>query len=63
MKNQTVAKERRPIAFGLALVVLLIWAACGPFFDYSQGWQLVVNTALKAASGTGRRARLRAAAT
>jgi low affinity Fe/Cu permease len=48
MKNQTVAKERRPIAFGLALVVLLIW---GPFFDYSQGWQLVVNTALKAASG------------
>ena len=33
-----------PIAFGLALVALLIWAACGPFFDYSQGWQLVVNT-------------------
>jgi low affinity Fe/Cu permease len=33
-----------PITFGLALAVLLIWAACGPFFDYSQGWQLVVNT-------------------
>lgn len=33
-----------PVAFGVALLALLIWAACGPFFDYSQGWQLVVNT-------------------
>jgi low affinity Fe/Cu permease len=33
-----------PIAFGIALASLLIWACCGPLFDYSQGWQLVVNT-------------------
>ncbi|TMJ33678.1 MAG: low affinity iron permease family protein, partial [Alphaproteobacteria bacterium] len=33
-----------PIAFGLALLTLLIWVGCGPFFNYSQGWQLVVNT-------------------
>ena len=31
-----------PIAFGLALLTLLIWVGCGPFFNYSQGWQLVV---------------------
>jgi low affinity Fe/Cu permease len=33
-----------PITFGLALVALIAWAASGPYFDYSQGWQLLVNT-------------------
>lgn len=31
-------------AFVLALSVVLIWAATGPFFDYSATWQLVINT-------------------
>lgn len=31
-------------AFGLAAVVILIWAATGPLFDYSDKWQLVINT-------------------
>lgn len=31
-------------AFGLALMSVLIWAALGPFFGYSETWQLVINT-------------------
>jgi low affinity Fe/Cu permease len=33
-----------PITFGVALVALAAWGFAGPFFDYSQGWQLLVNT-------------------
>ena len=31
-------------AFGLALGLVLLWAASGPFFDYAEPWQLVINT-------------------
>jgi low affinity Fe/Cu permease len=31
-------------AFLLALVVVLAWAVTGPFFHYSDTWQLVINT-------------------
>ena len=31
-------------AFLGAFSVILIWALAGPFFDYSQTWQLVINT-------------------
>jgi low affinity Fe/Cu permease len=34
----------RPIAFVLAVVVLVAWAASGPLFGYSDTWQLVINT-------------------
>jgi low affinity Fe/Cu permease len=33
-----------PATFALAVLSLLIWAAFGPFLDYSEAWQLVVNT-------------------
>ena len=32
-----------PAFIGAATIVLL-WAATGPFFDYSETWQLVINT-------------------
>lgn len=32
------------IAFGVAFIGILVWAACGPIFGYSENWQLVVNT-------------------
>ncbi|MCC2546555.1 low affinity iron permease family protein [Hymenobacter sp. BT175] len=32
------------MAFGLALGVVLAWAVSGPFFGYSETWQLVINT-------------------
>ena len=31
-------------AFILALSVLLVWAVTGPFFNFSDTWQLVINT-------------------
>src|SRR6266550_1183268 len=32
------------LAFSLALLIVLIWAATGPLFDFSDTWQLVINT-------------------
>jgi low affinity Fe/Cu permease len=34
-----------PVAFTLSVVAILAWAATGPLFDYSDTWQLVINTA------------------
>src|SRR5262245_4330045 len=31
-------------AFAIAVAVVLVWAALGPHFRYSDTWQLVVNT-------------------
>jgi low affinity Fe/Cu permease len=33
-----------PGAFLLAVVVVLVWAITGPMFNYSDTWQLVINT-------------------
>ncbi|MEA2676781.1 MAG: hypothetical protein QOJ81_922 [Chloroflexota bacterium] len=33
-----------PIAFILALVVVVGWAVSGPLFGFSDTWQLVINT-------------------
>lgn len=33
-----------PWAFIAALIVIIIWALTGTFFDYSDTWQLVINT-------------------
>ena len=32
-------------AFSVAAAACLVWAATGPAFDYSNTWQLVINTA------------------
>jgi low affinity Fe/Cu permease len=34
----------RPITFMVALGIVLIWAATGPLFRFSDTWQLVINT-------------------
>jgi low affinity Fe/Cu permease len=34
----------RPRVFALALAIILAWVATGPLFDYSDTWQLVINT-------------------
>ncbi len=33
-----------PYAFALAMLAILLWAACGPAFHFSDTWQLVINT-------------------
>jgi low affinity Fe/Cu permease len=34
----------RPLAFGLAGLVVLAWLVTGPLFGFSDTWQLVINT-------------------
>ena len=34
----------RPITFALAIFVIIAWAISGPFFGFSDTWQLVINT-------------------
>ncbi|MEO7924405.1 MAG: low affinity iron permease family protein [Chitinophagaceae bacterium] len=34
----------KPMAFILALLVIIAWAITGPIFRYSNTWQLVINT-------------------
>jgi len=33
-----------PVAFTLAVLVVLGWAVSGPIFHFSDSWQLVINT-------------------
>ena len=33
-----------PTAFVLAVAVIVVWALTGPFFGFSDTWQLVINT-------------------
>jgi low affinity Fe/Cu permease len=34
-----------PVAFGIAVSVLFLWAILGPVFGFSDTWQLIINTA------------------
>ena len=34
----------RPLTFLLAVLVIICWAATGPIFNYSDTWQLIINT-------------------
>ena len=34
----------RPLTFGFAAAIVVIWAITGPMFGYSDTWQLVINT-------------------
>ena len=33
-----------PFAFGVAVLVIVVWAITGPLFHFSNTWQLVINT-------------------
>src|SRR5438309_1586825 len=35
----------QPITFAVAVSLIVIWGVTGPLFNYSDTWQLVVNTA------------------
>lgn len=34
----------KPATFMVALLSVIIWAAFGPFYEYSTNWQIVINT-------------------
>lgn len=42
--NRVSAFVGQPIAFILALAIVIVWGVTGPVFQYSDTWQLVINT-------------------
>ena len=45
-KFATAATEAtgRPAAFIIATLIIIVWAVTGPLFNYSETWQLIINT-------------------
>ena len=44
MANLVAWLTGRPATFALCCGIILAWAVSGPFFQYSDTWQLVINT-------------------
>jgi low affinity Fe/Cu permease len=42
--NRVADKVGSPPVFILAVIVVATWGLSGPFFHYSDSWQLVINT-------------------
>jgi low affinity Fe/Cu permease len=42
--NGTARVTGSPLAFLVCVASVLVWAATGPMFKYSETWQLVINT-------------------
>ena len=42
--TKTSTGAGHPITFSAAVAVIIVWAATGPVFRYSDTWQLVINT-------------------
>ncbi|MDO1445193.1 low affinity iron permease family protein [Rhodocytophaga aerolata] len=42
--NTSTRFTGRPMAFIVAFMVVLLWAVTGPIFNFSDTWQLVINT-------------------
>jgi low affinity Fe/Cu permease len=42
--NSIARSAGRPSAFVLAAAIIVVWAATGPIFGYSDTWQLIINT-------------------
>jgi low affinity Fe/Cu permease len=34
----------RPVTFAIAMLIIVVWATTGPLFQFSDTWQLVINT-------------------
>ena len=44
LSYQATRASGTSVAFVLALTTVLVWAITGPLFDFSDTWQLVINT-------------------
>ena len=42
--SKVAAWSGQPSAFAAAILIVVIWVVSGPFFAYSDTWQLVINT-------------------
>jgi low affinity Fe/Cu permease len=44
LASKTAQLSGRPAAFLLAALAVVLWAITGPLFNFSDTWQLVINT-------------------
>jgi low affinity Fe/Cu permease len=44
LANQTARQAGRASTFVVSILVVLVWAVSGPLFNWSDTWQLVINT-------------------
>lgn len=44
LAHKTAHWAGKPVTFLICVALVLLWAATGPLFDYSDTWQLVINT-------------------
>jgi len=42
--NVVARAAGKPAAFVIAAAIIVVWAATGPIFQYSDTWQLIINT-------------------
>ena len=42
--NAVAEWSGKPVTFVVAFLLVLAWAVTGPIFNYSETWQLVINT-------------------
>ena len=42
--KRTSRAAGHPATFAVAVLIILVWAAIGPIFAFSDTWQLVINT-------------------
>jgi low affinity Fe/Cu permease len=44
ISNAVTRAAGRPVTSIIALGIIIVWALLGPVFDYSDTWQLIINT-------------------
>jgi low affinity Fe/Cu permease len=42
--RKTARAAGQPVVFALAAAVIILWLITGPFFGFSDTWQLIINT-------------------
>ncbi|MER9841392.1 low affinity iron permease family protein [Mesorhizobium australicum] len=42
--NQIAHLTGLPLTFAVCCLIVIVWAVSGPFFNFSDTWQLVINT-------------------
>lgn len=44
LANSVARLAGRPATFAVCCCIILVWAVSGPYFHYSDTWQLIINT-------------------
>lgn len=44
LAHKVACASGKPLTFGSAVAVIMIWAITGPIFKFNDTWQLVINT-------------------